>query len=55
MWKIVNGFAALLLAEQLAVLPPLEPAQVQLHGPLPLTTDAIPIEHRFALGATATV
>ena len=38
-------------AEQLAVVPPLEPAQVQLQGPLPLTLEAVPALQRFAVGA----
>jgi hypothetical protein len=38
-------------AEQLAVVPPLLPAQLQLHGPLPLTTEAIPVEHKPLAGA----
>jgi hypothetical protein len=37
-------------AEQLAVVPPPEPAQVQLHGPLPLTADAVPVLQRLAVG-----
>jgi hypothetical protein len=41
-------------AEHEAVMPPLLPAQVQLHGPLPLTEDALPLLHRFAVGALAT-
>jgi hypothetical protein len=39
------------LAEQLAVVPVLMPAQVQFHGPLPLTDDAVPALQRFVLGA----
>ena len=30
-------------AEQLAFVPPLEPAHDQLHGPVPLTVDAVPV------------
>jgi hypothetical protein len=32
-----------------AVAPPLTPAQLQLHGPLPLTAEAVPARHRSAL------
>ena len=38
-------------AEQIAVLPPLLPAQVQFHGPEPVTLDAVPALHKFAVGA----
>ena len=38
-------------ATQLAVLPPPVPLHDQFHGPLPVTCDAVPAEHRFALGA----
>jgi hypothetical protein len=38
-------------AEQLAVVPPPEPAQVQFHGPEPLTLEALPALQRFAAGA----
>ena len=37
-------------AEQLAVEPPLEPAQDQLQGPLPETVDAVPAEQRPVVG-----
>jgi hypothetical protein len=39
-----------LLTEHCAVVPPLMPAQLQLHGPLPLTGEAVPPLHRSALG-----
>jgi hypothetical protein len=39
------------VAEQVAVLPPLLPAQLHDHGPLPLTVDAVPAVQRFAVGA----
>ena len=39
------------LAEQLAVDPPLDPAQVQFHGPLPETVEAVPMPQRFEVGA----
>jgi hypothetical protein len=38
-----------------AVLPPLPPAQVHDHGPLPLTFDAVPAVQRFVVGAVLTV
>ena len=34
-----------------AVVPPLLPAQLHAHGPLPLTLDAMPTLQRFAVGA----
>ena len=37
-----------------AVLPPLLPAQLHAHGPLPLTVDAVPAVQRFAVGAVLT-
>jgi hypothetical protein len=37
------------LTEQYAVVPPLMPAQLQLHGPLPLIAEAVPPLHRSAL------
>jgi hypothetical protein len=39
------------LAEQLAGGPPLDPAQVQLHGPFPFMEDAFPALQRFDFGA----
>jgi hypothetical protein len=44
--------ADLRAAEQLAVVPPLLPAQVQSHGPLPFTAEATPVEHKFLVGLT---
>jgi hypothetical protein len=41
-------------AEQLAVVPPLLPAHVYDHGPLPVTVDAVPALQRFAAGAPLT-
>jgi hypothetical protein len=39
-------------AEQLAVVPPFNPAQLQLHGPEPVTDDDVPTLHSAApLGA----
>jgi hypothetical protein len=37
-----------------AELPPLDPAQLQLHGPEPLTDDAVPAMHRLLEGAALT-
>lgn len=37
---------------QSVVAPPLLPAQVQSHGPLPDTAEAIPVVHKFVLGLT---
>src|SRR6185437_2664227 len=42
---------AVLVAEQVAVVPPLLPAQVHDHGPVPLTADAVPALQRLAVGA----
>jgi hypothetical protein len=42
-------------AEQLAVVPPLEPPQLQVHGPAPATDDAVPVEQRLAEGLDDTV
>jgi hypothetical protein len=38
---------------QLAVEPPLEPAQLHVHGPEPATADDVPVEQRLAEGADA--
>ena len=40
-----------LFAEQLAVVPPFRPPQVQVQGPDPLTAEAVPALHKLALGA----
>jgi hypothetical protein len=42
-------------AEQLALVPPLEPPQLHVHGPEPATDDAVPAEQRLAEGTDATV
>ena len=42
---------AVFFAEQVAVVPPLLPAQVHDHGPVPLTADAVPALQRLAVGA----
>ena len=38
-------------AEQLAVVPPLEPPQLHVHGPEPATDDDVPVEQRLVEGA----
>ena len=38
-------------AEHGAVVPPLLPVQLQLHGPLPLTIEANPVLQRLVVGA----
>lgn len=38
-------------AEHDAVVPAFEPAQVQPHGPLPATAEAVPALHRLVIGA----
>jgi hypothetical protein len=47
--------AAVLLAEQEAVVPPLEPLQLQFQGPVPVTLEALPAEQRLVVGAVLTV
>ena len=47
-------FTAATEAEQLAVVPPLLPAQDQFHGPLPVTVEAVPIVQSPVLGAVLT-
>lgn len=47
--------AAVLFAEQDAVVPPPDPLQVQFHGPDPPTADALPVKHRLVEGADANV
>jgi hypothetical protein len=42
-------------ALQLAVEPPLLPAQLHFHGPLPVTADAVPAVHRLLVGALLSV
>jgi hypothetical protein len=48
-----TGLEAIFVAEQVAVVPPLLPAQLHAHGPLPLTGDAAPAMQRLAVGALA--
>jgi hypothetical protein len=44
-----------IVALHIAVVPPLIPAHVQLHGPLPVKAEVVPAEQRFAVGATVRV
>ena len=46
-----TGWEATFVAEQVAVVPPLLPAQFQLQGPPPVTVDAVPALQRLAVGA----
>src|SRR4051812_40688030 len=41
-------------AEHEALLPPLLPLQLQLHGPVPLVAEAEPLLHKFDVGALLT-
>lgn len=45
----VEDFVAL----QLAVVPPPIPAQVQVHGPVPVTADGVPAVQRLVVGIEA--
>ena len=42
-------------AEQLAVVPPFSPAQLQVQGPEPVTALALPVVQRLVLGAAVKV
>jgi len=42
-------------AEQLAVVPPLEPAHDQSQGPVPVTDEAVPVLQRLVVGADSSV
>jgi hypothetical protein len=42
-------------ALQLAVEPPLLPAQLHFHGPIPVTADAVPAVHRLLVGGLPNV
>ena len=44
-----------MFAEQLAVEPPFDPAQVQVQGPLPVTVLAVPTVQRLVIGAAVKV
>jgi hypothetical protein len=46
-----GGCATDAKAEQLAVVPPLEPPQLHVHGPEPATDDDVPVEQRLVEGA----
>jgi len=39
-----------MFAEQFAVVPPFNPLQLQVHGPLPLTTVPVPALQRLVVG-----
>ena len=43
------------LAVQLAVVPPFDPAQLHVHGPLPPTALAVPVLHKLVVGADVRV
>jgi hypothetical protein len=47
--ELLGGLAS--VAWQAAIVPPFEPAQVQLNGPVPLTADAVPVLQRAVVGA----
>ena len=47
--------AAVILAEQLAVVPPFAPWQLQVHGPEPATALAVPALQRLLVGAELNV
>ena len=49
----VKGFK--MFAVQSAVVPPPDPAQLHVHGPLPATTVGAPTLQRFAVGADVNV
>ena len=42
-------------AEQVALVPPLEPPQLHVHGPEPATDEAVPAVQRLVEGADETV
>ncbi len=44
-----------MFAEQLAVVPPLDPVQLHVQGPVPLTDVAVPALQRLAVGAVVKV
>ena len=47
----VGAGVTVLVAEQLAVVPPPDPAQDHDHGPDPVTEEAVPVEQRLVVGA----
>ena len=46
----VGVVVTVLLAEQLAVVPPFVPVQLQFHGPVPDTVVGVPVEQRLVVG-----
>ncbi len=44
-----------MFAEQLAVVPPLDPVQLHVQGPVPLTAVAVPALQRLVVGAVVKV
>ncbi len=46
---------AVLRALQETLAPPLDPAQVQVHGPIPETAEAVPVAQRFTAGIVSIV
>jgi hypothetical protein len=49
------GVEAVLFAEQFLLVPLFIPLQTHVHGPEPLTVDAIPALQRFVVGLVETV
>ena len=47
--------AGVFAAEHCAVVPPFDPAQLHVHGPVPVTTEAVPVEQRLVVGMLLTV
>jgi len=50
-----GGITEEIWAEHDAVVPPLVPRHCQVHGPLPDTVVAVPVEQRLAVGLVETV
>ena len=44
-----------MFAEQFAAVPPFNPVQLHVHGPLPLTVVGVPALQRFVEGADVNV
>ena len=56
LFELTCGGAELCMAaEQLAVVPPFSPAQLQVQGPEPVTALALPVVQRLVLGAAVKV
>jgi hypothetical protein len=51
----LTGDGGVSWAEQLAFVPLLEPAHDHVHGPVPLTVDAVPVLQRLVAGFEATM